>query len=350
MFGMVIVSSMVDQQVKSFVCFSTAVLLLRVAASCPFNQQQGTPSPPPYLYPPSSPYLQSCPAVERIVLQVMQQALQKDPRLPASILRLHFHDCFVNGCDGSILLDDTPTLKGEKSAGANNNSIRGYEVIDDIKSQLEIICPGVVSCADVVAIAARDSVVLNGGPSWDVVLGRKDSRTANFDEANKNMPSPLSDVDTLVSKFQAKELTAEDMVALSGAHTIGFTRCSLLSLVEFNRGGNGDGDSAINSSFLQDLQGRCGGGSGNTVSPLDYVSAFRFDNYYFSNLKENKGVFRSDRVLASASASTRSTVELFASNQFLFFESFKCAMIKMGNISPPKGIPLEIRRNCRKVN
>ncbi|KAF0904811.1 hypothetical protein E2562_037484, partial [Oryza meyeriana var. granulata] len=64
------------------------------------------------------------------------------------------------GCDASILLDDTPTLSGEKSAGANVNSVRGYEVIDAIKAQVEATCKGVVSCADIVALASRDAVNL----------------------------------------------------------------------------------------------------------------------------------------------------------------------------------------------
>ena len=62
------------------------------------------------------------------------------------------------GCDGSVLLDDTPTFTGEKTAAPNNGSIRGFEVVDEIKSEIEKECPGVVSCADILAIVARDSV------------------------------------------------------------------------------------------------------------------------------------------------------------------------------------------------
>jgi len=59
------------------------------------------------------------------------------------------------GCDASVLLDDTGNFTGEKSAG----SLRGFGVIDTIKALLEALCPRTVSCADILAVAARDSVV-----------------------------------------------------------------------------------------------------------------------------------------------------------------------------------------------
>lgn len=103
-------------------------------------------------------YSSTCPQVEAIVQNQIVAAIQNETRVGASLLRLHFHDCFVNGCDGSVLLDDNATFVGEKTAIPNNNSARGFNVVDQIKAQVEKACPGVVSCADILAIAARDSV------------------------------------------------------------------------------------------------------------------------------------------------------------------------------------------------
>ncbi|CAL9763135.1 unnamed protein product, partial [Musa acuminata subsp. burmannicoides] len=105
-------------------------------------------------------YAGTCPNLQQIVRSTMAQAVNKEPRMAASILRLFFHDCFVNGCDASILLDDTAAFTGEKNASPNRNSARGYEVIDAIKSNVEAACRATVSCADVLALAARDGVAL----------------------------------------------------------------------------------------------------------------------------------------------------------------------------------------------
>ncbi|CAN1262982.1 Cationic peroxidase 1 [Linum perenne] len=137
----------------------------------------------------------SCPKALSLIRSSVLGAVHKDRRMGASLLRLHFHDCFVNGCDGSVLLDDTANFTGEKTAGPNMNSLRGFEVIDSIKLQMESVCPGVVSCADILTVAARDSVVALGGPSWNVQLGRRDSTTASYNAArNNDTLSPLDAV------------------------------------------------------------------------------------------------------------------------------------------------------------
>jgi peroxidase len=66
----------------------------------------------------------------------------------------------LQGCDASILLNDSATIESEKEAPANNNSVRGFGVVDDIKAALESACPDTVSCADILAIAAEESVSL----------------------------------------------------------------------------------------------------------------------------------------------------------------------------------------------
>ncbi|PIN07715.1 Peroxidase [Handroanthus impetiginosus] len=150
-------------------------------------------------------YKKTCPNVFNVVKSIVRSTVAKEKRMGASLLRLHFHDCFVQGCDGSILLDDTSSFIGEKTAGPNNNSVRGYEVIDAIKSKVESVCPGVVSCADIVAIAARNSIFLLGGPKWKVKVGRRDSRTANLSAANSGqLPPGNSALDNLIKRFSSQ--------------------------------------------------------------------------------------------------------------------------------------------------
>lgn len=64
------------------------------------------------------------------------------------------------GCDASVLLNDTSNNQGAERDSIPNQTLRGFSFIDGVKSALEAECPGVVSCADIIALVARDSVVL----------------------------------------------------------------------------------------------------------------------------------------------------------------------------------------------
>ncbi|XP_073262694.1 peroxidase 27-like [Populus alba] len=97
-------------------------------------------------------YKDTCPKAEAIVKEVMHQVMKVAPSLSGPLLRMHFHDCFVR-----VLLNSS-TGQAEKDSPPNL-SLRGYQVIDRVKTALEKECPGAVSCADIVAIVARDVTV-----------------------------------------------------------------------------------------------------------------------------------------------------------------------------------------------
>jgi len=290
-------------------------------------------------------YSYSCPGVYGAVKSVMKSAIANEKRMGASIVRLFFHDCFVQGCDAPLLLDDTASFQGEKMATPNNGSVRGFEVIDAVKSAVEKVCPGVVSCADILAIAARDSVVILGGPSWDVKVGRRDSTTASFSGANNNIPPPTSGLANLTSLFAAQGLSQKDMVALSGAHTIGQARCTNFRAHVYN-------DTNIDGTFARTRQSGCprtSGSGDNNLAPLDLQTPTVFENNYYKNLVCKKGLLHSDQELFNGGA-TDAQVQSYISSQSTFFSDFVTGMIKMGDITPLTGSNGQIRKNCRMIN
>ncbi|KAJ1253578.1 hypothetical protein BS78_09G152500 [Paspalum vaginatum] len=314
-------------------CFSSARLLL-LAACCGVLLAMAGHA---YGHPPSNGpaalsstfYDASCPGAYNIVRRVIQDARVSDPRLPASLIRLHFHDCFVQGCDGSLLLDDNlPAIQSEKNVLGNKNSVRGFEVVDNIKAALENACPGIVSCADILALAAEISVELAGGPRWSVLLGRRDGTTTNIEGA-KNLPSPFDPLDKLQEKFRNFNLDDTDLVALQGAHTFGRVQC------QFTR------------------ENCTAGQPQGALENLDQVTPNVFDNKYYGNLFDGRAQLQSDQVMLSDPAAVVTTapiVHRFAGNQLDFFRNFGASMIKMGNIGPLTGRDGEIRKNCRRIN
>ncbi|KAF5737350.1 peroxidase A2-like [Tripterygium wilfordii] len=294
----------------------------------------------------------TCPNLSTIVSNAVQQALQSDSRIGASLLRLHFHDCFVNGCDASILLDSSGSIQSEKNAAPNTNSVRGFGVVDNIKTAVENSCPGVVSCADILALAAQASVSLSGGPSWSVLLGRRDSLTANQGGANTSIPTPFESLSNITAKFAAVGLNTNDLVALSGAHTFGRAQCLTFRTRLYNFSGTGNPDPTLNSSYLTTLRQICPqGGNVTVLTNFDPTTPDNFDNNYYVNLQNNRGLLQSDQQLFSTTgAATVSIVNSFSSNQTAFFLSFAQSMINMGNISPLTGSSGEIRSDCKKVN
>ncbi|XP_007047876.2 PREDICTED: peroxidase 17 [Theobroma cacao] len=292
-------------------------------------------------------YSETCPPAEVIVRDVMRKAMIREPRSVASVMRFQFHDCFVDGCDASLLLDDTPNMTGEKLALSNINSLRSFEVIDEVKEALEKACPGTVSCADIVIMAARDAVALTGGPDWIVRLGRKDSLTASQEDSDNIMPSPRANASFLIDLFSQFNLSVKDLVALSGSHSIGEGRCFSIMFRLYNQSGSGKPDPAIEPRFREKLDKLCPlGGDENVTGDLDATPRL-FDNQYFKDLVAGRGFLNSDQTLFTF-PQTRKYVKLFSEDQNAFFNAFVEGMLKMGDLQ--SGRPGEVRTNCRVAN
>ena len=107
------------------------------------------------------------------------------------------------------------------------------------------------------------------------------------------------------------------------------------------------------TSFRRILQSICPkSGRNNDLSPLDFMTPTRFDNHYYVNLLQGKGLLISDNVLVTQDHEGEILKKVwdYATDEKLFFASFANSMVKMGNIKPITGNQGEIRKNCRFVN
>ncbi|KAK1368433.1 Peroxidase [Heracleum sosnowskyi] len=294
-------------------------------------------------------YEKTCPNAEALVKETMDQVMAVAPSLGAPLLRLHFHDCFVRGCEGSVLLNSTRNNPAEKDAFPNL-SLRGFQIIDRAKLAVEKACPGVVSCADIVALAARDATVALKGPYWQVETGRRDGRVSIIDEALTNLPSSLDNITTLLQRWHQKGLSRKDLVVLSGGHTIGTSHCNAFTNRLYNFTGKGDTDPSMDSNYIVKLKEKCKADDQTTLVEMDPGSYKTFDKHYYTLVSKRRGLFQSDSALLDnpkTRAYVKHQVFHFKSN---FFEDFGVSMVKMGRVQVLTGSAGEIRKVCSRVN
>ncbi|BAD61331.1 putative cationic peroxidase isozyme 38K precursor [Oryza sativa Japonica Group] len=244
----------------------------------------------------------------------------------------------------------------EKNA-APNLSLAGFEVIEEVKAAVERECAGVVSCADIVALAARDSVSYQYRRSlWEVETGRRDGTVSSDQEALADIPAPTSTFPILLANFSAKGLGLQDLVVLSGGHTIGIGHCNLFSSRLFNFTGKNnpsDVDPSLNPSYARFLQGQCrrnqqDPNDNSTVVPMDPGSSVSFDSHYFVNLKARQGMFTSDATLLTDGRAAALVDKL--RDPGVFLDHFKNSIKRMGQIGVLTGAAGQIRKRCNAVN
>ncbi|KAI3923933.1 hypothetical protein MKW98_012722 [Papaver atlanticum] len=295
-------------------------------------------------------YKKTCPDAESIVRKTTALFVSQNPTLSAALLRMHFHDCFVKGCDGSVLINSTSSNQAEKSAPPNL-SLRGFGVIDAIKDALEQKCPGVVSCADILSLAARDAVAAIKGPYWKVTTGRRDGRISTTLNALTNLPPGSADISSLKATFASKGLSSVDLAVLSGAHTIGVSFCSSFTNRLYNFTGKGDSDPTLDSEYVPRLKGKCKPNDAVQTAEMDPGSFKTFDSSYYSLVIKRRGLFQSDSALLN-DAVTKAYVKRQATKRGspTFFKDFAKSMEKMNAIEVLTGKAGEIRKHCAFIN
>ncbi|KAG8042780.1 hypothetical protein GUJ93_ZPchr0328g33306 [Zizania palustris] len=256
------------------------------------------------------------------------------------------------GCDASVLLNSTPGSPSEKES-IPNLSLRGFGTVDRVKAKLEHACPGVVSCADILALVARDVVVLTKGPYWDVPTGRRDGTRSVKEDPVSNLPPPFFDATRNLNQFFIpKGLNAKDQVVLLGGHTLGTSHCSSFSDRLYNFSSASMADPTLDKRYVPRLKNKCKPGDKTTLVEMDPGSFKTFDTSYYRHIAKGRALFTSDETLM-LDPFTRGYVlrqANVAGYPAEFFSDFAASMVKMGNMQVLTGAQGEIRRHCAFVN
>ncbi|PKA57289.1 Putative Peroxidase 48 [Apostasia shenzhenica] len=274
---------------------------------------QSNPSPPPlpleYDF-----YRDSCPQAEGIIQSTMSQLYSGNSSVAPA------------GCDGSVLLGRINGSLSERDA-IPNQTLKGFEAIDAIKSRLEAACPATVSCADVMVLAARNAVV----------LVRKTLIASN---------SFLIPCETLIKA-----------ASLTGSHSIGSVSCRFILDRLYNFSGTGQPDGSLDEDMLEEMRAACttGGkrGEQGTVA-MGGRGQRPFDGEYFRRLLLAKGIMRSDQQLTAGR--TVKWVRYYADegdDARSFRGDLARALAKLFSLSPGGAAggeaPTMVRRRCYEV-
>lgn len=297
-------------------------------------------------------YKQSCPDFEKIIRETVTQKQMSNPTTAAAMLRVFFHDCMVDGCDASVLISSNHVNKAERDSDINL-SLPGdaFEVVVKSKTTLELSCPGIVSCSDIMAQITRDLITMVGGPFYKVRLGRKDGLFSKLSDVDGNLPRINKTMDEIIELFSRKGFSIQEMIALTGGHTIGFSHCKEFADRLFHYSKTTPTDPEMHPKFADALKKMCANYTiDKTMSAFnDIMTPGRFDNMYFQNLQKGLGLLATDHALVR-DPRTKPFVDQYAANQEQFFNDFARAMEKLSRLDIKVGHNGEVRRRCDAFN
>ncbi|KAF9606388.1 hypothetical protein IFM89_025077 [Coptis chinensis] len=297
-------------------------------------------------------YVKSCPQFEKIIQDTVYNKQSATPTAAAATLRVFLHDCMINGCDASVLVSSNSFNKAERDHEMNLN-LPGdaFDVITRAKAALELACPGIVSCSDILSQATRDFIKMVGGPFYKVRLGRKDSLVSRYSDVEGKLPMPSMSMDQILAIFKSKGISEQELVALIGGHTIGFSHCKEFANRIYNYSNTSDIDPTLNPEFAKGLKQLCTNYHTNPSMAAfnDVVTPGKFDNMYYQNLKRGLGLLTTDQIML-ADPRTRPFAERYAANQTEFFNAFALAIEKVSRLEVKVGNQGEVRHKCDAFN
>ncbi|PIA42630.1 hypothetical protein AQUCO_02000225v1 [Aquilegia coerulea] len=296
-------------------------------------------------------YRDSCPQAEQIVRSTIHRLYKKHSSVAPALLRLLFHDCFIQGCDASVLLDSTSEFQSEKDTPPNQ-TLKGFHIIETIKSKLEEVCPATVSCADILVLAAREGVSLAGGPYYPLLTGRRDSFVSFPEVASYELPSPHDDLSKTLTSFASRGFDERETVSLLGAHNIGKIHCRFFRNRLYNFAGTGLPDPSLDAGTLNLMRSRCNNSKSHSEEPgmnmgYEGKTGPEFGTHYYKTLMQGKGILHADQQLM-AGEGTASWVEAYASERSLFRRDFAQVMMKLSSLRVLTKSLGQIRLNCSR--
>ncbi|KAI3863595.1 hypothetical protein MKX03_031646 [Papaver bracteatum] len=260
----------------------------------------------------------------------------------------------ILGCDASILLNSERRNTGSEMISSKNFMIRNRESTGLIKSVVESECPRQVSCADIIALAAKESVAFTGGPQIQVPLGRKDSTSSSYKQADLSLPSPQVSVDGMLQIFTSKGMNLQESVAM-GAHSLGVGHClNIVGRLYNPKHTNSNAASANNmleKGYEVVLKMQCPTRvplTNLTFVPND-ITPITFDNQYYRDIIFGRGLFGIDSSI-SKDPRTSPIVKLFAEDQNYFFQVFASPFVKLSSTNVLTGNLGQIRSDCSRLN
>nr|ABC02343.1 class III peroxidase [Oncidium hybrid cultivar] len=292
-------------------------------------------------------YKESCPQAEDIIREQVKLLYKRHKNTAFSWLRNIFHDCAVQSCDASLLLDSTKKTISEKETD-RSFGMRNFRYLEEIKDAVERECPGVVSCADILVLSGRDGIVSVGGPFIPLKTGRRDGRKSRAEVVEQYLPDHNESISSVLDKFAAMGIDAPGVVALLGSHSVGRTHCVKLVHRLYP-----EVDSKLNPDHVPHMLKKCYDSIPDPKA-VQYVrndrgTPMKFDNNYYRNILDNKGLLMVDHELAY-DPRTRPYVKKMAKSQDYFFQHFGRAITILTENNPLTGDQGEIRRHCNVAN